>query len=52
MQPPQRIRDEFGMKTGDTALYLARVRERDGLRFGYYTSWTVGVVLPAGPTTS
>jgi len=49
LQPPQRIRDEFGLQTGQTALYLARVRERDGLRFGYYTSWTVGVDLPSDP---
>jgi GntR family transcriptional regulator len=49
LQPPQLIRDEFGMETGQTALYLARVRERDGQRFGYYTSWTVGVRLPANP---
>ena len=49
LQPPQRIRDEFGMKTGETALYLARVRERNGQRFGYYTSWTVGVMLPKDP---
>lgn len=49
LQPPQQIRDEFGLQTGQTALYLARVRERDGLRFGYYTSWTVGVDLPANP---
>ncbi len=49
LQPPQRIRDEFGMLGGETALYLARVRERNGLRFGYYTSWTVGVEKPADP---
>jgi GntR family transcriptional regulator len=49
LQPPQRIRDEFGLNTGETALYLARVRERDGLRFGYYTSWTIGVQLPKNP---
>ena len=49
LQPPQRIREEFDLQPGDTALYLARVRERDGLRFGYYTSWTVGVALPPNP---
>ncbi len=46
LQPPQRIREEFGMETGDLVLYLARVRERDGLKFGYYRSWTLGVKLP------
>jgi GntR family transcriptional regulator len=49
LQPPQRIRDEFDMETGETALYLARVRDRDGQRFGYYTSWTLGVRLPDDP---
>ena len=49
LQPPQRIRDELGMAPGDTALYLARVRERDGQRFGYYTSWTLGVSMPPRP---
>ena len=47
LQPPQRIRDEFGLQAGDRVMYLARIRERDGLRFGYYTSWTVGVEPPA-----
>lgn len=37
------------MQTGETALYLARVREQDNLKFGYYTSWTVGVDLPDNP---
>jgi GntR family transcriptional regulator len=49
LQPPQRIRDEFGIKGSETLLYLARARERDGLRFGYYTSWTKGVGLPKNP---
>lgn len=49
LQPPQKIRDEFGLKAGETALYLARVRERDKLKFGYYTSWTLGVKLPDDP---
>jgi len=49
LQPPQLIRDEFHMEIGKTALYLARVRDRDGQRFGYYTSWTLGVQLPDDP---
>lgn len=49
LQPPQRIREEFGLRPGETALYLSRVRERDGLRFGHYTSWTIGVRLPPDP---
>lgn len=46
LQPPQNIREEFGLEPGETALYLARVRERDKLPFGFYTSWTVGVEKP------
>ncbi len=47
--PPQHIRDEFGIESGEPMLYLARARERDGLRFGYYVSWTTGVDLPENP---
>ena len=47
LQPPQQIRDEFDLQAGETALFLSRVRERDGLRFGFYSSWTVGVEAPA-----
>ena len=49
LQPPAEIREEFGLEPGDTALYLTRVRERDKLPFGYYTSWTVGVEKPSNP---
>lgn len=49
LQLPQEIRDEFGLEPGDTALYLERIREREGLRFGYYVSWTVGIKKPRGP---
>lgn len=49
LQPPQKIREEFGIPAGETALYLARVRERNKLKFGYYTSWTVEVELPSDP---
>lgn len=51
LQPPQSIRDEFGIEPGETLLYLARIRERDGLRFGYYKSWTHGVSKPRRPKT-
>ncbi len=46
LHPPQDIRDRLGLGTTDKALYLARVREHDGVRFGYYESWTAGVDLP------
>ena len=49
LQPPQQVRDELGLEAGETALYLERVREREGLRFGYYISWTVGVKKPRNP---
>ena len=46
LHPPQVIRDRLGLGTGDKALYLARYRERDGVPFGFYESWTAGVALP------
>lgn len=49
LQPPQAIRDELGLKAGETALYLERIREREGRRFGYYISWTIGVKKPPNP---
>ena len=49
IQPPQRIRDEFGLQVGQTALHLVRVREREGYKFGHYVSWTNGVGFPDDP---
>ncbi len=49
LQPPQSLRDEFELGPGETALYLARVRERNGLSFGHYSSWTLGVEKPENP---
>ena len=49
LQPPQRIRDEFELAGDQRVLYLARVRERKGLRFGYYISWTLGAEKPDDP---
>ena len=46
MRPPQDIRDELELDASDTALHLIRVRERGGLNFGYYMSWTAGVEKP------
>ena len=46
MQPPQGIRDELALNPGDAALHLVRVRDIDGLKFGYYMSWTSGVKKP------
>lgn len=49
LQPPQDIRNELGLKVGETALYLERVRESEGLRFAYYVSWTRNVKKPRNP---
>ncbi len=48
-EPPQAIRDELGLDPGEKALHLVRVRRRDKLDFGYYTSWTAGVDMPPDP---
>jgi GntR family transcriptional regulator len=50
MQPPQDIREELELAQGDTALFLVRVRERDGTKFAYYRSWTAGVNMPRRKT--
>jgi len=46
LKPPQDIREDLALKVGETALYLERVRESEGLRFAYYISWTRGVKKP------
>jgi GntR family transcriptional regulator len=46
LRPPREIREKLGLDITGTALFLARVRSKDQLRFGYYTSWTLGVELP------
>ena len=48
--PPQNIREDLRLSEGETALHLLRVRERDGMKFGHYTSWTAGVKMPSDPT--
>ncbi len=50
MAPPRRIRDELDLQDGQNALHLIRVREREGMKFGYYVSWTAGVEMPAEPS--
>ncbi len=45
--PPRAIRDELEISDGQQALHLVRVREREGLKFGYYVSWTTGVEVPS-----
>ncbi len=48
-EPPQAVRDELALDPGEKALHLVRVRQRDQLDFGYYTSWTAGVEMPGDP---
>lgn len=50
MTPPRSIRDELELAEGESALHLIRVREREGLKFGYYVSWTTGVEIPEDQT--
>lgn len=50
MTPPRSIRDELGLGKNESALHLIRVREREGLKFGYYVSWTAGVEMPTDPS--
>ena len=45
--PPQAIREDLKLADGEAALHLLRVRERDGMKFGHYTSWTAGVDMPS-----
>ena len=47
--PPGDIRGEMGLNH-ESVLHLRRVRERDGLKFGLYTSWTAGVTMPSDPS--
>ena len=46
---PGDIRGEMAFNN-EPALHLRRVRERDGLKFGLYTSWTAGVTMPSDPS--
>lgn len=47
--PPGAIREDLRLADGESALHLLRVRERDGMKFGHYTSWTAGVEMPTDP---
>lgn len=42
-QPPRDIAAALSLAEGAKALYLERVRSRDGRPFGHYASWTVGL---------
>ncbi|MEM6605481.1 MAG: GntR family transcriptional regulator, partial [Pseudomonadota bacterium] len=45
-QPPKGIAELLGLNGREKALYLTRVRYRDGQPFGHYASWTTGVNAP------
>ena len=47
--PPQEIREDLRLADGETALHLLQVRERDGMKFGHYSSWTARMDMPADP---
>lgn len=46
MRPPAKIRQIMGLADGEKILHLRRVRQHDGIRFGYYSSWTRFMDLP------
>lgn len=46
MQPTAEVRDALGLGENEKALYLLRVRSKDGQPFGYYASWSVGIDKP------
>lgn len=43
LQPPAEIREALGLEAGEQALYLERIRARNGSPFGHYVSWTTGL---------
>ncbi len=48
-KPPRYIRQLLGVAEDAKILQLRRVRHHDNIRFGYYSSWTRLVDLPADP---
>lgn len=43
LHPPENIRTKLELEPKQTAVRIIRVRSRDGVPFGYYASWTVGL---------
>jgi GntR family transcriptional regulator len=43
LNPPEDIREKLALEPNETAIKIVRVRSRDGVPFGYYVSWTVGL---------
>jgi len=46
LRPPRPIVELLGLESGARALFLERVRSRDGQPFGHYESWTAGLNTP------
>ncbi|MDX1461156.1 MAG: GntR family transcriptional regulator [Xanthomonadales bacterium] len=46
LHPPRDVRRALGLATGETALFLSRVRHHEGRRFGFYRSWTPDMDMP------
>ena len=44
--PPQAIRSEFALANNDSLLHLIRRRQRAGVFFGYFDSWSAAVDMP------
>jgi GntR family transcriptional regulator len=47
--PPRAVANLLGLADKQKILHLSRFRHRDGVRFGYYRSWTKNVDLPEDP---
>jgi GntR family transcriptional regulator len=49
LHPPRQLHEEFAMADHERALYLARVRHHEGMKFAYYRSWTPNMPKPDNP---
>lgn len=43
LKPPETIREKLKLDHDQTAIKIVRTRSRDGIPFGYYVSWTIGL---------
>ena len=47
--PPMKVREQLAVNEDGAALHLVRVRESEGRKFGYYSSWTAWHAVPENP---
>ena len=47
LNPPNDISAEFSIADDKTLFHLVRKRQRGGVFFGYFDSWSAGVLMPA-----